>query len=145
MFPQMKTVLAIASISKTNGATATGNIDTVGCDFCTIDVVTSAADTTTNKLTTLKISEADDTNATSFSDITALVGGGVGGYTLPAPITTGENLHKFNIDCRARKRYLRVTVTPPTTQTIYAVANLGANEQAPVTAAKAGVNVLVEV
>lgn len=142
MFPQCKTVLAISLISKTNGATATGNIDTLGADYVTIDVWTATADTTTNKLTVLKISEADTTDATNFSDVTGLVGGT--SFTIPAPVTTGDNLHKFNIDCRGRKRYLKVTVTPPTTQNIVAIANLMAMEQAPINATKAGVNVLVE-
>lgn len=144
MFPQLKTIMAISPISKTNGATATGTIDTLGADFVTIDVHTTTADTTTNKLTVLKISESDTTDATNFSDITALVGGGASGFTIPNPVTSGDNLHKFNIDARGRKRYLKVTVTPPTTQTITAIANLAANEQAPITASKAGVNVLVE-
>jgi hypothetical protein len=31
--------------------------------------------------------------------------------------TTGVNAYKFNVDARARKRYLNVVISPTTTQT----------------------------
>jgi len=53
--------------------------------------------------------------------------------------------YKFNVDCRARKRYLSVAITPATSQTVYGYVNLGRGEQSPSTAAKAGVLSLIEV
>jgi hypothetical protein len=144
MFPQLKSVVAINNVSKTNGATATGTIDTLGYDWATIDVIATTADAVTNKPTVIKLQESDDTNASNFADIAAAVGGGGSGWTVPAALTSGNNNYKFNVDCRARKRYLQVVFTPPTTQIVTAVANLGRGEQAPVTAAKAGALALVE-
>ena len=58
--------------------------------------------------------------------------------------TSGVNAYKFNIDCRARKRYLNLVISPTTTQTFQVNANGFRAEQAPVTASKAGVLNLVE-
>jgi hypothetical protein len=55
-----------------------------------------------------------------------------------------QNNYKFNVDCRARKRYLQPVYSPQTTQTVTVLANLGRGEQAPVTAAKANAMTLVE-
>jgi len=145
MRPQLKTILAISPTSVTNAATATGSIDTLGAHFATIDVTETTADVVSNSPSVLKISESDITDSTGYSDITALVGGGAGGFTIGNDSTTAQNLRKFNVDLRGRKRYLKVTVSPRTTQTITAIAQLMLMEQAPVSAAKAGVSVLVEV
>lgn len=142
-----KSVLGLATASTTNGATATALFDTLGFNTCTINVNMTTADSTTNKLTTLKISESDDTVVTNFVDITAFVGGtNTGNFTLPAPSTTTNqpNLYKFNIDLRGRKRYLKVTATPPTTQSITVWADLHKPQQSPVTAAAAGAVAVVE-
>jgi len=143
MTPQLKTIVAINAVSKTNGATATGIIDTLGYDFASIDVVATTADVVSNTPTVCKLQEADVTNATSFADITAFAT-----PTMPnantAATATLQNNFKFNVDCRARKRYLQVVYTPQTTQTVTAIANLGRGEQAPVTAAKANAMTLVE-
>lgn len=142
-----KSVLVLASTSTTNGATATGQIDTLGFKTLTLDVNMTTADSTTNKLTTLKLSESDDTVATNFVDITAFTGGtNSGNFTLPAPSTSTNqpNLYKFNVDLRGRKRYLKVTVTPPTTQTITVWGVLQKGDKAPATAAEAGAVALVE-
>ena len=46
----------------------------------------------------------------------------------------------MNVDCRARKRYLKVTITPAgTTQIVAATAVLGKAKDSTAAAAKAGV------
>ena len=85
--------------------------------------------------TTLVAPPATGASATA-TNVDFLVGIGV---------TQGNNSYKFNVDCRARKRYLSIVASPTTTQTFSAVANLGRGEQAPVTAAKAGVLSLIEI
>ena len=136
MTPQLKTIVAINAVSKTNGATASGIIDTLGYDWATIDVIATTADVVSNKPTVCKLQEADDTNATSFADISAFAT-----PTIPNANTAAtavlQNNFKFNVDCRERKRYLQVVYSPQTTQTVSAIANLGRGEQAPTTAAKA--------
>jgi hypothetical protein len=144
MLPQLKTIVAVNAVSKTNGATASGLIDTMGYDWCTIDIIATTADVVSNKPTVLKIQEADDTNASNLADITA--------FATPASIPNAntaatavlQNNYKFNVDLRGRKRYLSPTYSPATTQTVTIVANLGRGEQAPVTATKANAMTLVE-
>ena len=69
-----------------------------------------------------------------LSDITAFVGDGTGGWTVPAwhTQTADAKCVKFDVDLRHRKRYLKLTITPVTTQDFIAIANLGRNEATPV-------------
>lgn len=133
--PDFKQVIVVSQASTTNGGTASGNIDTLGYDYVTVDVITATSDSTSNNPSVLKIAEADDTNTASFSDITALVGDGVGGFTIPAAVTSGNWGVKLNCDLRHRKRYLKVSVSPTTTQVITVLANLTRGETAPTAAA----------
>jgi len=146
MFPQLKTIVAVNGVSKTNGATASGIIDTMGYDFATIDVIASTADVVSNVPTVLKLQEADVTNASSFADIVGFRGGT--DFTIPNANTAAtavvQNNYKFNVDLRARKRYIQPVYSPQTTQTVTVLANLGRGEQAPITAAKANAMTLAE-
>lgn len=151
MLPQLKQVVAINAVSATNGATVTSSvIDTLGYDWATIDVIatTQSASTLAGGPTTLKLQESDNTVATNFVDIVGARGGSATAtnvdFVLGVGVTSGNNGYKFNVDCRARKRYLSIVGSPTTTQTFSAVANLGRGEQAPVTAVKAGVLNLIE-
>lgn len=141
MNPQPKVVSAVSATSITNGGTASGNIDTLGYDYACITVRASASNTTSNKPSVLKISESDDTVVTNFADVSGAVGGT--DFTVPTQFTNADNLVQFNMSLKGRKRYLKVSVSPVTTQTIDAVAHLHKGEQAPITAAKAGVGALV--
>lgn len=149
MFPQLATRVAINAVSKTNGATATGIIDTLMPDgtgkaqWATVDVLAGTADVVSNKPTVCKLQESDDTNATNFADIAAFTT-----PTIPNANTAAtavlQNNYKFNVDLRGRKRYLQVVYSPQTTQVISAIANLGRAPQAPYNATKANAMVLVE-
>lgn len=143
-----KRVLAVNQASTTNGATASGNIDTLGFDYASIDVLLTTSNNTTNNPSVLKVSESDDTVATNFSDITELVGDGTGGFTIPAAITAATSVvgpaATINVDLRGRKRYLKVSVSPVTTQSVTVLAQLSKGEQAINSAADANADVLVE-
>jgi len=141
MVPYGKQVVAINDIEVTNGETATGNIDTLGFDFATIDVVMTTSDDATNNPSTLKLQECDTTVATSFADISGAVGDT--DFDVPAALTEGNYGVKFNVDCRGRKRYLRVVVTPLTTQGIVAIANLFRGDEGAINTTIAGVKALV--
>lgn len=140
MVPLSKSVIAITPISKTNGATATGEmIDTKGFDYAEISVIASTADVVSNTLSVLKIEEGDTTSsvatfagAVQNTDFTVATNA----YTSTA---NGQNVWKYGIDLRGRKRYLRVSASPQTTMVIGGVANLFRAESMPVTAAQAGV------
>ena len=148
MLPQPKTVIAIVPISATNGATATGEpIDTVGYDYAMISVVASTANVASNTLSVLKIEEGDTTS--SYATFTGAVQSTDYTVNTSAYTTFGagsnQNVWTFLVDCRARKRYLRVSASPQTTMVIGGVAMLTRGEQAPVTAAKAGALNLISV
>lgn len=138
MVPATKHVIAIIPISKTNGATAVGEmIDTKGWDYVDIGIVASTADVVSNTLSVLKIEEGDTTSSV------ATFSGAVSGtdYTIATNAytsTTNQNVWSFHVDCRARKRYLRVSASPQTTMVIGGVAMLSRGEKGPTTSAEAG-------
>ena len=144
MLPNAKQVIAINQASTTNAATASGNIDTLGYSFATIDVIATTSNNTTNNPSVLKIAECDTTVATSFADITEFVGDGTGGFTIPASVTSGDWGVKFNVDLRGRKRYLKVSVSPLTTQSFTCIANLFRASELPTSTTTANVQALVE-
>jgi len=153
MLPQPKLLLdsVTGSGSATNAGTFTySNIDTLGVDFVSIDIsaTTQSASTQAGSPSVLKIQECDTTVASSFVDVTGFRGGSATATNVDFVVgigkTSGINAYKFNVDARARKRYLNVVISPTTTQTFEVTANGFRAEQAPNTAAKAGVLSLVE-
>jgi len=145
MYPQTKSDVFLQTTSLTNGATGTANLDCMGFDFVTIDIISTTSNDATNNPSVLKLGESDDTVVTNFADITALVGDGAGGFTVPSWFTATANAKtvKFNVDLRHRKRYLRLTVSPLTTQSFTAIANFMRGELAPVNTTDANVLALV--
>jgi hypothetical protein len=138
MLPQVKTVTAIVPISKTNAATATGEIvDTLGFRHCVIHIFASTADVVSNKPTVLKVQQSDTTDSTNFADISGAIGGT--DFTVANSLTSLPNNYQFNINMLGRKRYLKALVSPATTQVIGGSAILFRGEEAPNTAAEAGV------
>lgn len=133
-----KAAIVLAPVSSTNGETHTGIIDTLGYDFLTLDVFTTTSDSTANNPSVLKLTEGDTNAISSASAITEFTGDGAGGFTIPLADTDTPWLVKFNVDCRARKRYLFLSISPTTTQTLSAVANLFKGSTAPITAGNAG-------
>lgn len=152
MIPQLKAVTAVNGISATNAGTVTSSvIDTMGFDWATIDVwgTTQAASTQAGSPSVLKLQESDNTTATNFVDVVGFRGGSATATNVDflvgfSTTLTAVPTYKFNVDCRARKRYLSLVISPATSQTFYATANLGRGEQSPSTAAKAGVLSLIE-
>lgn len=133
MFPQNLKQQLLVTQSTASNATASAVIDTLGYDFVSVGVAYSTV-SATNPDITLKFGEGDTTS--SFTDITALVGSGVGGFTQPNANTNTSvaNTIQFDVDCRHRKRYLLLTCTPFTTKTVTAWATLANGDVGPVTA-----------
>jgi hypothetical protein len=148
MRPQSRLALAIASASVSAAGTATATIiDTSPpggprARHMSLDIVATAADVVSNAPSVLKLQHSDTTDATNFSDISGTVGGT--DFTVPNANTSVPNLYKFNLSLQGKKRYIRPQYSPRTTQTVFAVANLHWNDQAPSNAVKAGVTALVE-
>ncbi len=130
----------------TAAQTHTMVIDRLGYDHVSLDIGQeawgNAGYTSQAAYATLKLSHSNDNS--SYDDITAFVGGGTGGFTLPTPTsTTDDLLVRMDIDCRASRRYLKVTATPYTTGTIYTVARLSKADVGPATASEKGVKTAV--
>ena len=130
MQPNSKPVVMLAPLTTpTNGATDTARLDTLGYDYAVIDVIMGASDATT-ALRTLKVSEGATTTAASATDITELTGGtATGNFTLPAISTSVSSVVRFGVDCRARERYLFVTLSPASAHNTCVVANLYKGEK----------------
>jgi hypothetical protein len=111
-------------------ATVTGVLDTLGYDEVKVCVLLDSAATTSDNPSTLKLSESDD--LTTYADITGLEGDATDGFTIPLVSGTLPTVVDLNVDCRARKRYLKLTLTPgEATMIVGATAVLGKAEQSP--------------
>jgi hypothetical protein len=131
----LKTEVVYRQTALTNGATGTSdNIDCLDTDSIRILVIGTTSDNATNNPSVLKLQECDTTVDTSFADVTAFVGDGASGFTIPSSptATTTAPFAVFNVDTKTRKRYLRVKISPVTTQTFTVVAEHGRRTQAPV-------------
>jgi hypothetical protein len=141
MVPSPKSV-PIFSASFTNAATASGNVDTVGFDYAVIDMIESASNAVTNNCSVLKISESDDTVVTNFADVSGLVGDT--DFTIPASVTTGiQTVVQLRLDLRGRKRFLKLSASPLTTQVLTGTAHLFRADETPTTATDVGAGVVV--
>ena len=126
------------------GATATSTltIDRLGFDHVSVSAI-RASNASTVFASVLKVEESD--NNSDYSNVTALVGGGTGGFSIPAVSDTNSAaIVKLDIDARAKKRYLKVSMTPGASATLALVAHLSKAEEAPVAASGAGVIGLVK-
>jgi len=94
-----------------NASATTAEIDTQGWDYLTIVAHLGATDIA---MTALKVTESDTTGS-GHADVTGLVYGtstDIDGSTSALPTATDDNgFFVFNIDLRARKRFIDVTAT----------------------------------
>ena len=128
----------------TDGATATGFVDTLGYDYCTISVCASTSDDTTNIFTTLKIAEGQTTSA--YTTVGVFDGEDTtDGFTINplADTSVPQVIAKMGIDLTKRERYLKLSVSPQTTQAICALARLGYADETPTSITNLGVAVQV--
>lgn len=118
-------------------ATATLTIDTIGYDHASVTVL-RASNASTVFANVVKVEESDDN--VSYTNVTALVGGGTGGFSIPAVSNTNAAaVMKMDIDTRAKKRYLKVSYTPGASANVAIVGRLGRAEESPVSNSDAGV------
>jgi hypothetical protein len=132
-----KVVAEVPSAAVGATATATLTIDTIGFDHASVTVL-RASNASTVFASVIKVEESDDNSA--YTNVTALVGGGTGGFTIPAvSSTSATSILKMDIDTRAKKRYLKVSYTPGATATVAITARLGRGEESPISNTDAGV------
>jgi hypothetical protein len=134
-FDKFAATLPTAAVGST--ATSTLTVDRIGYDHVSVSAI-RAGNASTVFASVLKVEESD--NNSDYTDVTALVGGGTGGFTIPAVTDTNSAaIVQMDIDCRARKRYLKVSMTPGVTATLGIVAGLSKAEVAPTSAAEKNV------
>jgi hypothetical protein len=117
-------------------ATTTMVVDRRNYDYASV-VVSKAPSAGTAFASVLKIEESDDNS--SYGDVAAFVKDGASGFTMAAVSTVNGSIVKMDVDCKARKRYLRVTVTPDVTAAVSVVALLSRGEEFPSTDAEVNV------
>lgn len=146
MLDELKPVIVIDDVSTTNAATATGLVDTLGFQSLYLAVKQGTSNSTSNKLTVCSLTESDTSNGT-FVAIPALTGGTQTstsvGFVIPAAHATLQQKYMFNVDLRARKRWLKLTLSPVTTQILGAYGMLGRGEQWPPAAATGDLALIV--
>jgi len=135
-FEKFAAELPTAAVGAT--ATSTLTIDRLGYDHVSVSAI-RASNASTVFASVLKVEESDVSNS-GFTDVTALVGGGSGGFTIPAvSATESAAIVQMDIDCKAKKRYLKVSMTPGASATLGIVAGMSRAEVAPTNAAGKGV------
>jgi len=148
MVPASKKVIQIHAADVQIGTTSVGSgatnyIDTKGYDYAFVDVAMSTSDAATNNPSELNLYEADVTTSSSFATVSGCVGDT--DFDIGTADTSNWHVYRFAVDTRGRKRYLKATCLPLTTQDILVTADLFRAEEAPITATKAGVSNLVAV
>lgn len=134
----------------TNGGTGYVEVDTLGYDHAALDILLSPANTTSNGPTVVKLGESDVTGTSNYTTITAFNGatatGTNVGFLVPITgvLTSQPNVYRMNVDCRARRRYLLVSVSPRTTASLTVDARLARGEKLPMNASDANVQTFVE-
>lgn len=130
-------VKAAASVAAS--ATHTHEIDTLGFESASIDVVFSPyTAATSNAAPVLRLAQSD-TSGSGQTNISGAVGGT--DFTVAAGATTGADVgyvHRFDVDLRGKKRYLTVYTSPGNTVGVTTVVRLGRAESLPTSAAQKG-------
>lgn len=146
MFHEGKPVIVIDDVSTTNAATATGLVDTLGYKALELTVKQATSNSTSNKLTVVKLEESDTSNGT-FVAIPSLTGGTQTstsvGFVIPAAHATLQQKYNFMIDLRGRKRWLKLSLSPVTTQILGASGYLRRGEQIPAAVATGDLALIV--
>lgn len=133
-FEKFAATLPTAAVGST--ATSTLTIDRLGYDHVSVSAI-RASNASTVFASVLKVEESD--NNSDYTDVTALVGGGTGGFTIPAVSdTSSAAIVQMDIDCKAKKRYLKVSMTPGASATLGIVAGMSRAEVAPTNASGKG-------
>ena len=94
--------------SMTNSATNTANFDTIGGDYATIAIMFGAEVNTNAIGPTISLLESDDTVVTNFATFDS-------NFERAAEDITSAKEVRYEVDCRGRLRYLRLSVTTETT------------------------------
>jgi hypothetical protein len=127
-----KVVASLPSAAATS--TTSLVVDTLSWDYASFTVL-RASNAATTFASVLKIEESDDNSA--YSNVSGLVGGT--DFTIPAVSdTSSTSVVKLDVDCKAKKRYLKVSVQPSASIAVAVTGRLSRGENAPTSASEAG-------
>ena len=94
----------------------TGTVDTLGYDYATVIVVAGTGPTAA-ALTALKVQEGDASNLSDAADLVSFTDADVDGTTNALADFDNDESVIFEIDLKARKRYIKVVATAGATAT----------------------------
>lgn len=120
----------------TAAATSTTSlvVDTLSFDYASFTVL-RASNAATTFASVLKIEESDDNS--SYSNVSGFVGGT--DFTIPTVSDTSNTaVVKLDVDCKTKKRYLKVSVQPSASIAVAVTGRLSRGENAPASASEAG-------
>jgi hypothetical protein len=127
-----------------SSATHTHTLDAKGFSYASIDVAFEpvAAAGTNNPVAHVLTLEHSDSSSSGFAEVSGFVAGT--DYTLPTPAnTTNTTVVRLNVNLEAKKRYVRLNVTPRADSAVATAVRLGVAESVPVDADSANVNAFV--
>jgi len=152
MIPEQnsKVVVLLGPVTAATNADSTNYFDTLGYDYAVIDVAVPAATATNSsaKLQVLSLTEGDTTSSfAAFGTFTGTTNTTAAATEFVIPVWNNTSLggvHRFYIDLRARKRYIKIADRPAASHTIiYSTVSLSRAETAPDTDTERGVMVSV--
>jgi len=125
----------VGTLPATGSSAVTLVTDMLGFDYASFTVI-RGSNASTVFASVLKIEESDDNS--SYSAVTGMTGGT--DFTIPTVAdTSATSIVKLDVDCKARKRYLKVTATPAVSVPVAVTGRLSRAEVAPTSATEAGV------
>jgi len=128
---------ARVSASVATNATHSHEIDTIGYEYLSVDVVYGAYSAATSQYATVLKLQESDASGSGQTDITGF------SVTAGAGSTTGAKngaVCRYNVSLLGRKRYITVVTTPGNATPVVTSARLGKAHESPYNAATAGVN-----
>jgi hypothetical protein len=117
MKPEYKTIPMFEGATVSSAGTLFGCVDTKGFSHLGIDLAAGTGEAAQTACTILRLCENDASAMTAYTDgtpITQFVGAAAvstsAGFVLPALSSTKQNVYRFNIDLRGRKRYIGINL-----------------------------------
>ena len=142
----MNHVAATKSVSKaetsvTLAATHSLEIDTLGFEYASIDVLFSPFTSATGPTTAANVLRVAQSDTSGSGQANLLVAGT--DFTVGAGVTATSSVgysHRFDLDLRGKRRYLTVYATPASTCGVVTSCRLGKGETGPMDATSKNVN-----
>jgi hypothetical protein len=129
---QMEEIFAAVPTSVGSSA-VTLTVDALGYDQVSF-VAIRAANAATTFASVLKVEQSD--NDSTYVAVPGFTGGT--DFTIAQATTSTAVAYKLDVDAKALRRYLKLTVTPSASINMVATARLSRGENAPTTASEAG-------